>query len=184
MIRLIPDGHSCLRGTAWRESTRTTDEKPASASTGLTDQVALRRSYPPSFQIKLSRDLDSSRAVCPISRSSENHGPQFGSTPIRKPCQWRKPEFFLKAIKHNLCPKTVRIMSALSVTLLWPQMKWGNSCKAVPPFLDVTVGLFSSLTLELSALPSRFLPSFSLRPDPCAGPLSPPSSAQPRTLRY
>lgn len=87
-----PIGPSCFHGTTWRESTRTTDEKPASASTGLTDQVALRRSYPPSFLMKSARNLDSSRAVCPISRTSENHGPQFRSTPIRKPCQWVKYE--------------------------------------------------------------------------------------------
>jgi len=106
-----PIGHSCLHGTAWRESTRTTDEKPAFASAGLTDQVALHRSYPPSSLIESARNLDSSRAVCPISRTSENHRPQFRSTPIRKPCQWGKQECLLETTKHNLCPETLRNMS-------------------------------------------------------------------------
>ena len=47
-----------------------TDEKPALASAGLTNQVESLRPYPPSSLMKSSGDLDDSRAVCPISRTS------------------------------------------------------------------------------------------------------------------
>ena len=88
IVTLTPLGLLCHDGTASGETARTTDEKDARFSAGLTDQVALRRSSPPSSLMKSSRDLDSSRAVCPISRSTEHHRPQFRSTPIRKRCQW------------------------------------------------------------------------------------------------
>lgn len=44
-----PVGLRCRNGTASGASASTTDEKPAPASVGLTDQVASNRPYPPSF---------------------------------------------------------------------------------------------------------------------------------------
>ena len=79
----------CPEGTASREPASTTDEKSTLASVGPTDQVESSRSYPhPPLLVKSPRDLDGSRAVCPISRTSVNHGPQLSPTPIRKMCQW------------------------------------------------------------------------------------------------
>jgi hypothetical protein len=70
----------CQFGTANGEPAGTTDEKPALASAGLTDQVALRRSCPPSSLPMMSpRDLDDSHGGCPIPRTSVNHGPQLSS---------------------------------------------------------------------------------------------------------
>jgi hypothetical protein len=65
-----PVGLWCRRGTATGDPFNTTDEKPALASAGLTDQVESRRPYPPSSLGVSQRDLDDSRAVCPISRTS------------------------------------------------------------------------------------------------------------------
>jgi hypothetical protein len=47
-----------------------TDEKPALASLGLMGQVASCRSFHPPLAMKSPRDLDGSRAVYPISRTS------------------------------------------------------------------------------------------------------------------
>jgi hypothetical protein len=53
-----------------KNSVSMTDEKPTLASVGLTGQVASCRPYPPPLAMKSSRDLDGSRAVYPISRTS------------------------------------------------------------------------------------------------------------------
>lgn len=48
VLRPHPVGLLCHQGTASGEPASTTDEKPALASAGLTDQVELCHSYPPS----------------------------------------------------------------------------------------------------------------------------------------
>lgn len=58
------------KGTARGEPASTANEKSVLETVGLTDQVELRRSWPPSSLDKSPRDLDSIRAVCPISRTS------------------------------------------------------------------------------------------------------------------
>jgi hypothetical protein len=59
-----------IRAQPAKNSVSMTDEKPTLASVGLTGQVASCRPYPPPLAMKSSRDLDGSRAVYPISRTS------------------------------------------------------------------------------------------------------------------
>jgi len=58
---VVPSRHSL------EDPASTIDEKPALLSAGLTGQVESRRPCPPSSLVKSPRNLDDSRAVCPIS---------------------------------------------------------------------------------------------------------------------
>ena len=92
----------CRCGTASEELASTTDGQPALASAGPTDQVALCRSYPPSFRKNVQGDLDDSTTGCPISRRCESEGRNGSTTPINEECQWGLEIFISKtSIRHN-----------------------------------------------------------------------------------
>jgi hypothetical protein len=69
-LAIMYEGHACHSGTASEESASKTDEKPTRESVGLMGQVASCRPFHPPLAMNLPRDLDGSRAVYPISRTS------------------------------------------------------------------------------------------------------------------
>lgn len=98
------EGSPYQSGTAGEELVSMTDEKPALASAGLMGQVASRRSSPPPLAMKSPRDLDGSRAVYPISRTSIDRW-AAGSFPtlIKEPCQGACSCSRHRSVMHSRC---------------------------------------------------------------------------------